>query len=100
MGHSADSDSLAYSLGSTLVQSTGHIWSISLRYMEINRDGAPQPGHTLTPTQQDLTDFQVSHERETRIGRFYAGLGYSRLDDKMTDDTDSDVTAFLQWSSR
>jgi len=100
MGHPADSDTLAYSLGSTLVQSAGHLWSISLRYMEINRDGAPQPGHTLTPTTQDLTDLQISHEREMRFGRVYAGLGYSRLEDKVSGIDDSDVTAFLQWSSR
>jgi len=100
MGHPGDSDTLAYSLGSTLVQSAGHLWSISLRYMEINRDGAPQPGHTLTPTPQDLTDLQISHERETRFGRFYAGLGYSNLEDEVSGEDDSDVTAFLQWSSR
>lgn len=100
MGHPGDGDTLAYSLGSTLVQSAGHIWNISLRYMEINRDDAPQPRHTLTPTPQDLTDLQISHERDTRFGRFYAGLGYSRLDDEVTGDTDSDVTAFVQWSSR
>jgi hypothetical protein len=68
--------------------------------MEINREGAPNSRHTLTPTPQDLTDLQISHERETRFGRFYAGLGYSELDDKATDNTDSDVTAFIQWSSR
>ncbi len=100
IGHPADGDTLAYSLGSTLVQSAGHIWSFSLRYMEINRDGAPQPRHTLTPTPQDLTDLQISHERETRFGRFHAGLGYSRLEDEVTGDSDSDVSAFLQWSSR
>jgi len=100
IGHSADGDSLSYSIGSTLVQSAGHLWSISLRYMEINREGEPATRHTLTPTQQDLTDLQVSHERYTRFGRFYAGIGYSELDDKATDNTDSDVTAFIQWSSR
>ena len=68
--------------------------------MEINREGAPDPRHTLTPTQQDLTDLQVSHERETRIGRFHAGLGYSRLEDEVSGGTESDITAFFQWSSR
>ncbi len=100
IGHPTDSDSLSYSIGSTLVQSAGHSWNISLRYMEINREGAPNSRHTLTPTPQDLTDLQISHERHTQYGRFYAGLGYSQLDDKATDNTDSDVTAFIQWSSR
>jgi hypothetical protein len=99
IGHSADGDSLSYSIGSTLVQSAGHLWSISLRYMEINREGEPATRHTLTSTQQDLTDLQVSHERYTRFGRFYAGLGYSHLDDRATDNTSSDITGFIQWSS-
>ena len=100
IGHPADADSLSYSLGSTLVQSAGHVWSISLRHIEINREGTPNPRHTLTPTRQDLTDLQVAHERETRIGRFYAGLGYSRLEDKVSGGTESNFAAFLQWSSR
>jgi hypothetical protein len=87
-------------MGSTLVQSAGHSWNISLRYMEINREGAPNPRHTLTPTPQELTDLQISHTRQTVYGQIYAGLGYSQLVDKATDNTDSDVTAFVQWSSR
>lgn len=100
MGYPADGDTLAYSLGSTLVQSAGHTWNISLRYMEINRDGAPQVRHTLSPTLQELTDLQLSHARETRLGRFYAGLGYSRLEDDASGSSDKDLAAFIQWSSR
>ena len=100
LGHSGDGDTLSYSLGSTLVQSAGHSWNVSLRYMEINRLGAPNPRHTLTPTPQELLDAQLSHDRMTRFGRFYAGFGYSRVDDKESSTSSSDVTAFLQWSSQ
>ena len=100
IGHGADGDSLSYSFGSTLVQSAGHTWNISLRHMEINRIGAPDPRHSLTPTPQDLIDLQVSHERHTRFGRFYAGLGFSQLDDKVSGTSSSDVTGFIQWSSQ
>jgi len=100
IGHSADGDSLSYSIGSTLVQSAGHSWNLSLRYMEINRIGEPDPRHTLTPTPQELTDLQISHERYTRFGRFYAGLGYSRLKDEVSSTSTSDVTGFIQWSSQ
>ena len=99
IGHGADSESRSYSLGSTLVQSAGRSWNISLRYMEINRVGQPSGRHTLSPTPQKLTDFQVSHARQTRFGRVYVGLGYSQRDDEATDVTDSNVTAFIQWSS-
>jgi len=91
---------LYYSIGSTLVQSAGHSWNVSLRYMEINRLGEPNPGHTLTPTLQELLDVQLSHDRMTRFGRFYAGLGYSRVDDKESSTSSSDVTGPLQWSSQ
>ena len=100
MGHSTDGDTLSYSIGSTLVQSAGHTWNVSLRYMELNREGLPNTRHTLTPTPQDLLDIQLTHERETRFGRFYAGIGYGTLDDKVSGTSESDVTGFIQWSSR
>ncbi len=100
IGHPADGDSLSYSFGSTLVQSAGHSWSISLRYMEINRTGAPDIRHTLTPTPQELIDLQISHQRQTRYGRVFAGLGYSQLDDQVSGVSTSDVAAFVRWSSR
>ncbi len=98
--HGADGGSLSFSIGSTLVQSAGHTWNVSLRYMEINREGPANPRHTLSPTPQELLDVQITHERETRFGRFYAGLAYAQLDDKVSGTSDSDVTGFIQWSSR
>jgi hypothetical protein len=68
--------------------------------MEINRLGGPNSRHTLTPTPQELLDVQLSHHRMTRFGRFYAGLGFSRVDDKESSTSSSDVNAFLQWSSQ
>jgi hypothetical protein len=46
MGHSIDADGRSYSLGSTLVQSAGHSWNISLRYMQINTEGSPDSTHS------------------------------------------------------
>jgi len=100
LGHSGDGDTLSYSLGSTLVQSAGHSWDFSLRYMKINRFGEPNPLHTLSPTPQELTDVQISHERHTRFGRFHAGIGYSQLDDQLSSISSSDMTGFIQWSSQ
>ncbi len=100
IGHSGDGDTLSYSIGSTLVESAGHTWNVSLRYMEINREGLPNPRHTLSPTPQELIDIQLTHERETRFGRFYAGLGYARLDDEVSGISSSDVTGFIRWSTR
>ena len=100
IGAPGDGDTLSYSLGSTLVQSGGQTWNISLRYMKLNRIGAAQPRHTLSSTPQELTDFQVTYSVDTRRGNIFAGLGYARLEDSATQSTDSDVSAFVQWRSR
>lgn len=100
IGHSADGDSLSYSIGSTLVQSAGHSWNVTLRFMEINRFGQPDLRHSLTPTPKELTDLQLSHQRITRFGRISAGLGYSQFDDKLSGITEKDTTGFIQWSSQ
>ena len=100
IGHSMDGDGLSFSLGSTLVQSAGHTWNLSLRHMEINREGPPDMRHTLSATPQELTDIQISYERLTRFGRIYGGIGYSRLDDELTGQQTSEASGFIRWSSR
>jgi hypothetical protein len=98
MGHAMDGDGLSVSLGSTLVQSAGHTWNVSLRYIEINRDGEPDSRHTLSATPQDFADVQISYERLTDFGRFYAGIGYSRLEDEVSGIETSEASGFLRWS--
>jgi hypothetical protein len=98
IGHGMDGDGLSFSLGSTLVQSAGHTWNLSLRHMEINRVGVPDTHHTLSATPQDFMDIQISYERLTAFGRFYAGIGYSRLDDEVSGLTSSESSGFLRWS--
>jgi hypothetical protein len=100
MGHSIDGDGRSYSLGSTLVQSAGHTWNVSLRYMQINQEGNPNPNHSLSATPQDRADIQLTHERLTRFGRFHVGVGYSYVDDEASGADISDFTGFIRWSTR
>ena len=100
LGHPTDGDSRSYAIGSTLLQSGGQMWNLSLRYMEINKIGSPQPRHTLSQSQLDVMDFQVSYDTMTRFGRFYAGAGWSRTEDVQANTTASDVGAFLRWSNQ
>ena len=67
--------------------------------MEINTDGAPSARHTIPATPQELIDIQLNHNRDTAIGRFNIGLGYSQPDDAATDSSTDEVTAFLPWST-
>ena len=100
LGHSIDGDGRSYSLGSTLVQSAGHTWGISLRYMNIKRDGSFDPRHSISATPQDRIDIQITHSRTTGIGRFYIGVGYRYIDDIAFAVDSSDFTGFLRWSTR
>jgi hypothetical protein len=100
LGHSIDADGRSYSLGSTWVESAGHTWNLSLRYMEINIVGSPDPGHSISPTPQEIADVQISHARMTRFGRFHIGVGYSYVDDEVTGTDTSNVIGFLRWSTR
>jgi hypothetical protein len=100
MGHSIDGDGRSYSLGSTLVQSAGHSWNVTLRYMQINIEGSPDSAHSLSATAQDRADVQLSHERLTGYGRIHIGIGYSYIDDETTGIDTSDVTGFIRWSTR
>ncbi|MDH4022438.1 MAG: capsule assembly Wzi family protein [Gammaproteobacteria bacterium] len=99
LGHGIDGDGRSYSMGSTLLQSAGHSWNILVRYMEINRVGEPEPRHSISPTPQDRTDIQLTHDRWTRFGRFCLGLGYTHLDEAAGNATSNDISAFLSWSS-
>ena len=96
LGYAMDGDGLSYSLGSTLVQSAGHSWNILLRYMEINRVGAPIQRHTISPTPQEQIDILLTHTGETSVGRFDLGLGYGQLDDAACNSSTDDVTEFFQ----
>jgi hypothetical protein len=100
MGHAIDGDGRSYSVGSTLVESEEHTWNLSMRYMEINQVGDPDSRHSLSPTPQEIVDIQLTHQRMTRVGRFYVGIGYSRLKDSASGATVSDATGFLRWSTR
>ncbi|MGI9204987.1 MAG: capsule assembly Wzi family protein [Woeseiaceae bacterium] len=100
IGHSMDGDGLSYSLGSTLVEPAGHSWNVLLRHIEINRSGVPDSRHTVSATPQRLTDVQVSHQRQLAFGKIYAGVGYTWLDDEVTDTDTSEFTGFIRWSSQ
>ena len=100
MGHGVDSDSRSYAVGSTLIEPAGHTWNFTARYMEINFEGLPIRPHSLSQTPQDRADIQLSHVRETRYGRFHLGVGLSYIDDEATGVDSTDVTGFLQWSTR
>ena len=100
IGHAVDSDGLAYSMGTTWIRRDGTTWNVSLRHIELNRAGSEFDGHSLTATPRELTDVLLTHSREIPIGRIRAGIGYRRMSGSISGGDDSDVEAFVSWSSR
>ena len=100
IGSSLDSDSLSYALSLTLVQSSGDTWNLLIRDMEINRDGAFNARHSLSPARRDQRDAQLTYDRVTRIGRFVAGVGHTDFPGHQSGGPGSEFQAFLSWSSR
>ncbi len=99
IGHAMDGDGTMLSLGGTLVDTAQYSWSFVLRSVELNRDGAPDPRHSITPTSQDLINVEFSHTRRFWGGSLQVGLGYDHLDDEMSGETSDDFRAFAQWQS-
>jgi hypothetical protein len=100
LGHGMDGDGLSWSIGTTLASSDGARWNISFRHMDINRAGEVDVRHSLSPIPQERMDVQISHDRITRMGRIYFGIGYGRIEDDFGGISEDDLKAFLRWSSR
>ena len=99
IGFATDGDSRSYSLGSTLVQSAGQSWNLSLRYMKINRDGSNRPTHTVSVIPTSVTDMLLTHDRQTRIGQISFGVGVSRMAPQLSD-SKTELSGFVRWRSQ
>lgn len=97
LGHGIDSDGLSYSIGSTLVQSDGRNWSVLARYSEINRVGEQTTRHSLSDVPVRIVDIQLTHARQTPIGRLNFGVAVAQTTTVQTGNRARDVTAFVQW---
>jgi hypothetical protein len=100
IGHGMDGDGLSWSVGTTLAGAEGNTWNLSIRHMDINRIGDPDPWHTLSATPGERADIQLSHDRMLGIGRIHAGIGYQWLSDDLSGESSNDFQAFVRWSSR
>ena len=100
MGHGMDGDGLSYSLGVTLVQSSSHVWNLSLRHMELNRRGWRQLTHSVAPRARTVSDVRILHERESRFGHFRFGAGYARMESDVSGERRSEPRLFFEWRSR
>ena len=97
IGHAADNDARMLSLGIALANAEEQEWRILLRSGRLNDGGAPDSGHSVTPTPLKLSSIDLTHGRLFAYGRVELGLGLERTEDPVSGQTQNDTHAFLRW---
>jgi hypothetical protein len=92
LGHSIDDDSRMYTIAAMLNRAEGSFVSLSLRRIELNRDGG---AHAISDVPLDVDNVELHYSREVGVGRISAGLGYDSS--SFSQDSSSVVHGFLTW---
>jgi hypothetical protein len=92
IGHSMDNDSRMYTLAGLLTQPNGAAWSLSLRRVELNRDGG---GHSISEVPLDVDNVELRHSRGLGAGKLTVGIGYQ--DPPAQPPSSSSVHGFVSW---
>ena len=92
IGHSMDNDGRMYSLGATLVRPKGDSWNVTLRKVDLNRDGGFDSTHTVSKVASELKNVEVQYNRALAKGQLQLGVG---LDDIKGDGTHA--RGFVGW---
>ncbi|MEO0996403.1 MAG: capsule assembly Wzi family protein [Pseudomonadota bacterium] len=80
IGHATDGDSRSFALGAVIADLDWGRYLVTLRRMEVNRGGAPQPTHSISPIPVDITDIDIVHRRSFQYVDLEIGAGYERRD--------------------
>jgi hypothetical protein len=91
IGHSLDNDSRMFALGGLLTRSNGDVFSLTLRKIELNRDGGP---HSISEVPLDLDNVELRYSRGFGAGKLSFGVGYD--DPALPADT-SGIHGFAVW---
>lgn len=93
IGHGMDNDGRLLTAGLMLIDDTTTQWHLLARYGELNRGGAPDVRHTLTPLPEDIASVDVSWSHAFTFGVLELGAGAERIDD-------TDLRGYLQWRTQ
>jgi len=92
IGHSMDNDSRMYTLGGILTLARGDVLSLTLRKVELNRDGGP---HAISDVPLDLDNVELRYSRGVGKGRLSVGVGYQSPSTSV--DSDTRAHGFASW---
>jgi hypothetical protein len=97
IGHGLDNDAYVYSAGVVAVTENGNSWNVIARVGDINRGGPTDDRHSIATDPAELASVDIQHNRRSRFGDFFIGIGYQSLEDVASGDSVDDTRAFLQW---
>ena len=92
IGHTLDNDSRMYSIGGMLTRPDGSAFSLTLRKLELNRDGGV---HSLSDMPRDVDNLELRYSRSFRAGKLSTGVGFS--DPPVPLASSSEAHGFVTW---
>jgi hypothetical protein len=92
IGHTIDNDSRMYSLGAILTRPGGNSLSLTLRRLELNRDGGVHPISTVPA---DSDNVELRYSRALRSSSVIFGIAYFGGDDMA--DSEAGMRGFITW---
>jgi hypothetical protein len=92
IGDSIDNDSRRYSLSGILTRANGNFVSVTLRKLELNRDGGT---HYLSDVPLDVDNVELRYARGLGAGRISIGVGYESP--PIRPDSSSRLHGFVVW---
>jgi hypothetical protein len=85
------------SIAALLVRPSGTVLSVVARSVELNRDGAPDAAHTLSPAgASELDNIEIQVQASRLGGALTLGVGYDSVSRSAT--LDSGVRGFVRYS--
>jgi hypothetical protein len=92
IGDSMDNDSRRYTLAGTFTLASGDFVGLTLRRMNINRDGG---GHSISEAPLDVDNVELRYSRVMGAGNVSVGLGYE--DPAIQPGSSSGFHGFVTW---
>ncbi len=96
IGHSTDSDSSVFTLGWLLNDNDDRSWLATVAIGNLNRHTTSTPS-TVAPHKTRYREVELVHRRTLWVGDLDVGLGYDYRKDAVTDVSNGEVRAFLEW---
>jgi hypothetical protein len=100
IGDSLDNDTALWGLGIEHVDGSGTTASTAIRFADVNRAGAPDATHAISPTPLKLWEVEGRLRRDYSFGTVDAAAIVDRTTDRLTERSETAIRGFVTWSKR